>query len=114
MEILMNNEHVDIVLLSSVLPYLEKPYDVLQEIVSFGVRHMVIDRTPFLLSGNRDRLTVQKVPSSIYKASYPAWFFNKQKFMDFIQRQYRITAVYDNSEKANIRSEFKGFILERY
>ena len=62
------NEPIEVVLLSSVLPYLEKPFETLQQIFSFRVSHIIVDRTPFLLSGNRDRLTVQIVSPKIYKA----------------------------------------------
>ncbi len=107
------NENINVALLSSVLPYVEKPYELFEKIWISGVKHVIIDRTPFLLSGNRDRLTVQKVPPAIYDASYPAWFFNKKNFLDFIDTRYKIIAESDCPDQANIHCEFKGFILER-
>ncbi len=107
------NENIHMALLSSVLPYMEKPYELIEKIWNSGVRYVIIDKTPFLLSGNRDRLTVQKVPPAIYDASYPAWFFNRKKFFDFIENRYTVIAEFDCPDQANIICEFKGFILER-
>lgn len=100
------------VLLSSVLPYLEAPYRLLDEIFSHNPRHIVIDRTPFLLSGDEDRLTVQRVPAAIYPASYPAWFFNQKKFEAFVQKKYRILASFPTLDRADIPSRYLGVLLE--
>jgi putative methyltransferase (TIGR04325 family) len=99
-------------LLSSVLPYVEAPYRLLDEIYSHKVRHIIIDRTPFLLSGDEDRLTVQRVPPSIYSASYPAWFFNRDRFETFVRKKYRILASFQAPDRANIPSRFQGYLLE--
>lgn len=106
-------EQIDLILISSVLPYLESPYDVLGELMCLGIGHMIIDRTPFLLSDRRDRLTVERVPPEIYDASYPAWFFNKRKFLDFVQKGYRVVAEFEGFDHANIASQYKGFILDK-
>lgn len=103
----------DVAMFSSVLPYLEKPYEVLEKVMSFNVRHILIDRHPLLISGERDRLTVQRVRPSIYKASYPAWFFNPRKFMDFIRPRYRLMAAFDCDVWCHIPCHWKGLILER-
>jgi putative methyltransferase (TIGR04325 family) len=103
---------VHAVLLSSVLPYLETPYGLLDQLFLHDVRHIVIDRTPFLLDGDEDRLTVQRVPPSIYPASYPAWFFSQKKFEAFVQKKYRILASFPSLDRANIPSRYQGFLLE--
>jgi putative methyltransferase (TIGR04325 family) len=104
---------IELVLLSSVLPYVENPYDLLGKIFSYEIPHIIMDRTPFLLTGNRDRLTVQKIPPTIYPASYPAWFFNKKKFFRFVEQKYRIAAIFDSEDEANIPCEYKGLFLEK-
>jgi putative methyltransferase (TIGR04325 family) len=103
---------VHAVLLSSVLPYLETPYGLLDQLFVHDVRHIVIDRTPFLLDGDEDRLTVQRVPPSIYPASYPAWFFSQKKFEAFVQKKYRILASFPSLDRADIPSRYQGFLLE--
>jgi len=89
------NESPNVVLLSSVLPYLEDPYGVLEELIQRRIPYMLIDRTPVLTTGDGDRLTVQKVPSTIYRASYPAWFFNREKLTDFLCHENSLVFEFD-------------------
>lgn len=100
----------DVVILSTVLQYLENPYTFLNEILGYNFEFILIDRTPFTLN-NTDRLTVQKVPPSIYNASYPCWFFSETKFITSINKKYELVESFDSSIKANIPSIFKGFIF---
>lgn len=104
---------VDVILLSSVLPYLEKPYHWLDVLISQNVPFIILDKMPFLTTGNDDRLTVQKVPPSIYEASYPAWFFNETKFMKAMQHKYDLVESFEGDDVANINAVFKGFIFKR-
>ena len=60
----------NVVLLSSVLQYLEHPYAVFDQIQALACDLVIIDRTPFW-AGSTDRLCVQSVPPSIYMASLP-------------------------------------------
>lgn len=105
----------NVLLLSSVLQYLALPYEVLQKLLQYGLGHVIIDRTPFLASG-RERLTVQHVPSCIYPASYPAWFFSEGKVTTvFRSNGYRLVADFSASDTLSPKGEeayFKGFIFE--
>jgi putative methyltransferase (TIGR04325 family) len=103
--------NIDVILLSSVLQYLEKPYGFLKELLSLNIGFIIIDRTPFIKG--RDRITVQKVNPEIYPASYPCWFFNKDSFVKFIGEQYTVITEFDSIDKANIKSEFRGFLLRK-
>jgi len=102
---------IDVVLLSSVLQYLEKPFNIIDKLKSKGISYILIDRTPF--TKGKDRITVQKVNPWIYKASYPCWFFNKERFIEEFIRDYKMIFEFDALDKANIRSEFKGYLFER-
>ncbi|MCW5211923.1 methyltransferase, TIGR04325 family [Desulfobulbus sp. TB] len=102
---------VDVAFLSSVLPYLEKPYELLYRIGEKKIPYIIIDRTPFIDS-KTDRLTVQNVPESIYKASYPAWFFSASRFEKVIhQSGYRIITEFPGFDDVGI-GKYKGFFLE--
>ena len=101
---------IDVVLLSSVLQYVEKPYNLLDELIAFKPSFIIIDRTPFI--DEKDRITIQKVHPKIYKASYPCWFFNKKKFMDHMSQQYELILEFYALDRANIKSEFKGFLYK--
>ena len=67
-----------ILLLSSVLQYLPKPYALFEQMLAYQPELICIERTPFWM-GAGDRLTIQRVPPSIYEASYPCWLLDKQK-----------------------------------
>lgn len=64
----------DVVLLSSVLQYLEKPMALLAEIAALSPDYILVDRTPVMDEG-RERIVVQTVPPSIYPASYACRLF---------------------------------------
>lgn len=85
----------DAILLASVLPYLENPYFLLDEIIAKKFKYILIDRTP-VLPGSKDRLTVQVVPPKIYTASYPAWFLSEQKIMDILSPYYEMISDFDS------------------
>jgi putative methyltransferase (TIGR04325 family) len=105
----------NLLLLSSVLPYLPDPWACLGELLALNIRHMVIDRLPFLET-DRDRLTVQIVPREIYPASYPAWFFSRSRLLSICTRHgYRERAEWPcaddwnpEGDKANFTGLFMG------
>lgn len=107
----LESNKIDVVLFSSVLQYLKNPYELLEDINSRDFNYVFIDRTPFVKG--KDRLTVQKVSPKIYKAKYPCWFFNKNKFLDFMSPSYELIFEFDTPDKANITSEFKGFLFKK-
>lgn len=75
----------DILILSSVIQYIEEPYSLLEKLLAYNISTIVVDITTFI-DGDRDIITIQKVPPHIYDASYPAWFFNKEKFISFFKK----------------------------
>lgn len=110
----IEEQNPDLILLSSVIQYIEKPYDLLNKIINYGLEFIIFDRTAFI-KGNNDRLTVQKVPPIIYKASYPAWFFSEIKFLKYFEEKYELVEEFEalGKDSANIPSEDKGFIFRR-
>ena len=102
------------ILFSSVLQYLEKPYELLHKVIqTIDFEYILIDRTGFI-QGNKDRLTVQKVWPTIYKASYPCWFFSKEKFLSQFEKNYQKIAEWSTLDKANIkRTNFEGMLFQR-
>jgi putative methyltransferase (TIGR04325 family) len=106
------NPHV--ILLSSVLQYLEQPYAVLADVVRRDIPYIIIDRTT-VIDGLDDRLTVQQVPECIYPASYPAWFLNRQKLVSFFADRYNMIAEFDALagmiELGDTTAHDKGFIF---
>lgn len=108
----------DAVLLSSSLQYIEKPYDILDQIIKLNPKYIIIDKTPFLDSG-KDLITVQKVPPHIYNASYPAWVFSYSDFLSFLKKNnYDLCTELDHYRKdifsINDRiSDWRGLLFKR-
>jgi putative methyltransferase (TIGR04325 family) len=103
----------DAILISGVLEYIEKPYELLSRIFGFNIKYILIDRTPFSADG-RDCITIQKVPPEIYKASYPHWFFSLDTFKNNFKDRYELVEEFDSSiDSANFPSKYKGFIFSR-
>lgn len=104
----------NVVLLSSVLQYLERPHELLEKINSLPINHLIIDRTSFWDRG-ADRLTVQTVPPSIYPASYPIWVFSRQNFMRRLESTWLAIAEFDTVDALpnSIGAYWRGMILER-
>lgn len=102
----------DVILLSSVLPYVEAPRLLLDALLDRGVEFVIIDRTP-LLDGERDRLTVQRVSERLGRASYPAWFFSRTKFLRQFESKYRLREEFASLDHANIASRYQGFLFQR-
>jgi putative methyltransferase (TIGR04325 family) len=106
-----------VVLLSSVLQYLDDPLDRLREMESISAGHLIIDRTP-LSEIAVDRLCIQHVPTHIYAASYPCWILSRSKLLDHLSRNWRLVAEYPCPE-GSARTEdglpfaFQGLILEK-
>jgi putative methyltransferase (TIGR04325 family) len=100
------------VVFGSVLQYLEKPYEILGNILNHKIRYILITRTGFTLN-KPDRITIQKVPKSYYDASYPCWIFEEQKFIDFFaQHGYKPIIEYKEKYQINIPSTNKGILFQ--
>lgn len=111
------NQNPQCLLLASVLPYLPNPMDWLEKFCNYGFDYIIVERTSFS-SSSEHFLTVQKVPESIYQASYPCWFFNEKKFIEIFLQKYVLIAEFDDSvtQKVFIDEKicyWKGFFFKK-
>lgn len=103
----------ELALLGCVLPYLEHPYQWLDDVYASAIPYVLIDKHP-VIPGSRDRLTVQKTNPKVYTASYPAWFFGEEKFRSALLGRFEIVFEYVCPDQSNLpQSSFKGFFLKR-
>jgi len=104
----------NVVLLSSVLQYLERPYAILDQVLALPGEHVIIDRTPFW-AGPSDRLCVQTVPPSIYPASYPSWIFSRQQFRSRLDDDWQCIVTFDNPHRlvGPVDVAYEGVIIVR-
>ena len=80
----------NVVLLSGVLQYLEYPLEYLENLLSKGVKFILIDRTAAQFDIAATPF-VQHVPAWIYSASYPLWFLNADEMQDgFARHGYEV------------------------
>jgi putative methyltransferase (TIGR04325 family) len=109
-------EKPNVVLLSSVLQYLEDPYAVLDEISCSGAGIILVDRTSFH-DGENDFVALQKVGEAIYTASYPLWIFSKKNFMKHLSETFDLVTEWLSPEGCvgcTIgRFSFNGFVMQR-
>lgn len=116
-EVFQKEKH-QVLLLSSVLQYIKNYKEKLNEILKFQFEYIIIDRTSFI-EGVDEEVMIQKVPESIYNASYPIRFFNYNKFISLLRDGYDILHTFDSYCDPTLKTNenkllyWKGFILKR-
>ena len=89
----------NVILLGSVLQYLENPYETLDTLLHLPCNYVILDKTPFW-KGSTDKLCIQHVPPNIYSASYPSWIFAKAKLLHYItQIECDVIADFENLDR---------------
>jgi putative methyltransferase (TIGR04325 family) len=106
----------NVILLSSVLQYLESPFKLLSELEKIGASCLIVDRTPFS-THSEDKLFVQRVPAWIYSASYPMWVFSRPLFHQTVAPCWRLVAANLSAEgyvrsSNNFEFSFEGMVFE--
>lgn len=105
----------DLLFVSSVLQYLPDPHSFIANLARYNFEHILIDRTAFH-EGHEDRLTLQQNPTAIYRASYPAWFFEEARFLANIPPFYRLVYSFDGRDQVHLaggRPYYRGFLFKR-
>jgi len=102
----------DVLLLASVLCYLPDPFATLAELLQAGPARVIVERTGFSREG-ATRLMVQRVPRSIYPASYPCWFFGRDEFLAAFAGRYRLVHEQPEAVATPAGVEFRSFHFAR-
>lgn len=102
----------NVIVLSSVLQYLEDPYHFIESLIrETQANFILIDRTPF---SAEERIVVQTVPASIYKASYPCRIFNLEKFKNqFSEKGYSLVEEFESNDSQVGDIFFKGILYQK-
>jgi len=107
-----------VILLSGVLQYLSNPTEWIHQIMDLDTEFIILDRTGFV-DAERDIVMIQNVPSSIYEASYPVWFFNEKLLLNLFFSKYSLVAEFDSFCDVSTHSNsgfnlyWKGFFLRK-
>lgn len=107
----------DLLIASSVLPYLEQPRRQFAEFLACRPRYLLLDRMPFLESG-KDRLCVQTNPRVSGGHRYPCWLFAPDAFQTACREAgYSIVANWAGSDGVHSiddrRIVYRGQLLWR-
>tara|TARA_X000000368_G_scaffold416455_1_gene410410 strand:+ start:3368 stop:4165 length:798 start_codon:yes stop_codon:yes gene_type:complete len=112
LESCIKHEKPNILILSAVLHYIEKPYELLHKILKNDFDTILVDRTPF--SKTNKKIKLQTVHPSIYKGSYPCWFFDELEFINFFEKNnYIIIESFEAKDDKSEECNFKGFIIQK-
>lgn len=99
-------------LFSGVLQVIEDPWSILDMILQAKSDVVIIDRTPYVFDGHQERISIQRVPSTIYPASYPCRFFVERDMVDFIEsRGYRLLECFDAVDDLDSNAAWKGHVF---
>jgi len=85
----LDSHDLDAVLFGGSFCYLEDPYNILNQIFLIGPPYIIFDRTPFT-DASEDKVAVQFVPESIYKAALPIITFSASKFKNLMNQEYEL------------------------
>ena len=108
----LQNNLPNMVLLSSVLQYLENPVDFLAQLLKYKVSLIVLDRTPFLKRPDSSYVRIQKVPKRIYRASYPCWLFSRDELSSsFFDSGYDLVEEFDSLDDLSPEAIWQGLIF---
>ena len=91
----LNENQPHVLILSGVLAYLENPTEWINKLIALDFAYIIVDRTGFI-DNDQDILTIQVTHLPIYKASYPAWFFNLSRFKKLFSNKYTLISQFDN------------------
>lgn len=94
------------IVLGSVIQFIEKPFELISDICSLSVKLIYIDRLFYSKTITKPELFVQKVPSYIYLGSYPCWVFPQNYIIKQIESfNYKCISTF---ECGDILSNFES------
>lgn len=106
-----------LLLVSSVLQYLPRPAQAIDDWTASDVQAILLDRTP-MWDGDEDRPCVQQVPRHIYASSYPCWVLSRPRLIGRLERAWKLVCEFDSLEghhaaRGGPSFAFKGQLWER-
>lgn len=107
----------DLLLLSSVLQYLEKPFEFLVDIAARRPRFILVDRTPVLVEG-AERIVVETGRPHIYTSSYPCRLFAPGAIESALGDGYSLNYDFDTHigtviAAEDARATYRGYFFQR-
>lgn len=113
-EIKKSGSAIDVVVIACTLPYLENPYNVLEDLINYEIPYLIVDNTPFNYQDS-NRLTIQEVDPNIYSATYPCWLLNYEEVIQRIRKKYAVISEHENDLFIYVdgkRIQYSGFLAK--
>lgn len=107
----IESEQPNVLLISSVLQYIEKPYELMDELFKYNFEFVIFDRTIFS-KRNESLITVQKIKDKSY-SSIPCWLFGENDFLNKLKKYYLIIEDFNLPHEENERKYEKGYICKK-
>lgn len=115
----ISQKKIDVVILSGVLDLIENPYEVLDKLFLLDIKNIIIDRSAFFRSdfdNFNDRIVIQIVPKSIFKAKLPFRILSWLKMLNYLKVNGKMNII-EEYESFGIQKgrdyEFKGFLASK-
>lgn len=103
----------NVILLSGVLQYLPKPFDILEKLAAIKADTLLIDRTSYSPTA-RHLIKLQHVPENIYKATYPCHVFNEDRICQVVMdRGYQLTEKFGSLDEFDPDTYWRGHIFSK-
>ena len=114
-EDVIKNESINCLLTSGAMQYFEHPVEWFEKFKNHHFKYLLFDRISFI--ADDERISVQTVPSHIYSASLPCWFFNEAEFINHFKSKYNLIADFDSADETTLSSDnkklyWKGFFFK--
>jgi len=101
-----------VILFSSVLQYLESPFEIVRLAMATEAQCIIVDRTQFSTL-ETDWLCVQHVPREIYPASYPCWIFGESGFKRVFSSAFELVGEFEAlGGSGNVRHGLGGLTYQ--
>lgn len=114
-EYLDSGGQCDILLLSSVLEYMEFPYEVLSSLIKHNWKYVIIDRSLYHTDVGKECVAVQIVPPFLYDAYYPLWLRDSEKQHTILRDNgYEIVLEWSLPFKIQYKDKEKKSVLDFY
>lgn len=111
-EALASNLSPNVLLLSSVLQYLNNPYKWFANLLDKKFDYVIIDETSFFRKRRENaQIMLQHVPASIYVATYPVTVLGENEFKKFIE-ECKYEVVWEWVYRGGQIPIKKGFLFE--
>ena len=111
----LKESNPNVVLISGVLQYLADPEPVINELREVGAPVVIVDKT-VVNASPRDRIYVQHVPATIYRASYPCRSLSEAALIANFSSGYQLECASDSSDApplVQIGSQYKGYLFSK-